>query len=97
MTCHCLNRYVTFVCEIEQAYTKVVTFKCCFQITQGLQTEFNRLYVMFCTRHPYFEANGGKVSILAHSLGRSLHNFLGQIFTSEIKQVSICTIGISQE
>ncbi|ELT99325.1 hypothetical protein CAPTEDRAFT_197144 [Capitella teleta] len=40
-----------------------------FLITQGLQTELNRLYLEFCQRHPYFEANGGKVSILAHSLG----------------------------
>ncbi len=40
-----------------------------FQITEGLQTELNRLYVLFCERHPYFEATGGKVSVLAHSLG----------------------------
>ena len=24
---------------------------------------------MFTTRNPYFEANGGKVSVVAHSLG----------------------------
>ena len=36
--------------------------------------ELNRLYVMFCERHPYFEPNGGKVSIIAHSLG--MVNFL---------------------
>jgi len=41
-----------------------------FQITKGLRTELNRLYTMFCERHPYFEPNGGKVSIVAHSLGR---------------------------
>ncbi|XP_064621214.1 phospholipase DDHD1-like isoform X2 [Lineus longissimus] len=39
------------------------------EITHGLQTELNRLYSMFCARHPYFEANRGKVSIVAHSLG----------------------------
>ncbi|XP_074662444.1 phospholipase DDHD1-like isoform X1 [Tubulanus polymorphus] len=39
------------------------------EITHGLQTELNRLYSMFCARHPYFEPNGGKVSIVAHSLG----------------------------
>ncbi|KAK3093034.1 hypothetical protein FSP39_010311 [Pinctada imbricata] len=39
------------------------------EITHSLQTELNRLYQMFCTRNPYFEASGGKVSIVAHSLG----------------------------
>lgn len=39
------------------------------EITHGLQSELNRLYSMFCARHPYFEANGGRVSIIAHSLG----------------------------
>ena len=34
-----------------------------------LQEELNRLYEMFVQRNPYFEANGGKVSIAAHSLG----------------------------
>ena len=40
-----------------------------FQITRRLQHELNHLYTVFCSRHPYFEANGGKVSIVAHSLG----------------------------
>ena len=39
------------------------------QITRGLQKELNRLYAMFCARHPYFEDKGGKVSTIAHSLG----------------------------
>lgn len=39
------------------------------EITRSLETELNRLYLMFCERHPYFEPNGGKVSIIAHSLG----------------------------
>ncbi|KAH3854843.1 phospholipase DDHD1-like [Dreissena polymorpha] len=39
------------------------------EITHGLEHELNRLYNMFCERHPYFEPNGGKVSIVAHSLG----------------------------
>ncbi|KAK6183516.1 hypothetical protein SNE40_010986 [Patella caerulea] len=39
------------------------------EITHSLQSELNRLYKMFCSRHPYFEANRGKVSIIAHSLG----------------------------
>jgi len=39
------------------------------QITSSLQMELNRLYASFTARNPYFEANGGKVSIVAHSLG----------------------------
>ncbi|ESO83548.1 hypothetical protein LOTGIDRAFT_133288 [Lottia gigantea] len=39
------------------------------EITNSLEHELNRLYSLFCQRHPYFEANNGKVSILAHSLG----------------------------
>ncbi|KAK7103636.1 hypothetical protein V1264_018501 [Littorina saxatilis] len=39
------------------------------EISASLQTELIRLYEMFCVRHPYFEANGGKVSIVSHSLG----------------------------
>ena len=39
------------------------------ELWHGLQEELNRLYEMFVERNPYFEANGGKVSIVAHSLG----------------------------
>ena len=39
------------------------------EIWQTLQEELNRLYELFLARNPYFEANGGKVSIAAHSLG----------------------------
>ncbi|XP_062596955.1 phospholipase DDHD1-like [Saccostrea cucullata] len=39
------------------------------EITHSLQNELNRLFEMFCTRNPYFQVNGGKVSIVAHSLG----------------------------
>jgi hypothetical protein len=39
------------------------------EIWQVLQEELNRLYEMFVQRNPYFESNGGKVSIVAHSLG----------------------------
>ncbi|CDS36238.1 phospholipase DDHD1 [Echinococcus multilocularis] len=39
------------------------------EINQSLRIELNRLYCLFCERHPYFEEQGGKVSILAHSLG----------------------------
>ncbi|XP_068231077.1 phospholipase DDHD1-like [Palaemon carinicauda] len=39
------------------------------EVIKGLTGEMNRLYTMFTQRNPYFEANGGKVSIVAHSLG----------------------------
>ncbi|KAK3858080.1 hypothetical protein Pcinc_035702 [Petrolisthes cinctipes] len=39
------------------------------EIISGLTQEMNRLYTMFTCRNPYFEANGGKVSMVAHSLG----------------------------
>ncbi|KAK7086335.1 Phospholipase ddhd1 [Halocaridina rubra] len=39
------------------------------EVIKGLTGEMNRLYTMFTQRNPYFEANGGKVSIIAHSLG----------------------------
>lgn len=39
------------------------------EIIHSLENNLNRLYQMFCERHPYFEPNGGKVSIIAHSLG----------------------------
>lgn len=39
------------------------------EVQQGLTVELNRLYSMFARRNPYFTANGGKVSVVAHSLG----------------------------
>ncbi|RVE57398.1 hypothetical protein OJAV_G00215950 [Oryzias javanicus] len=39
------------------------------EITKGLTQELNRLYSLFCSRNPEFEEKGGKVSIVAHSLG----------------------------
>ncbi|XP_035282162.1 phospholipase DDHD1 isoform X2 [Anguilla anguilla] len=39
------------------------------EITKGLTQELNRLYTLFCSRNPEFEENGGKVSIVSHSLG----------------------------
>ncbi|XP_049941476.1 phospholipase DDHD1-like isoform X1 [Schistocerca serialis cubense] len=39
------------------------------EVQQGLTQELNRLYSMFSQRNPYFEKNGGKVSVMAHSLG----------------------------
>ena len=39
------------------------------EIWNALQHELNKLYEMFTARNPTFEANGGKVSIISHSLG----------------------------
>ncbi|XP_074548669.1 phospholipase DDHD1 [Halichoeres trimaculatus] len=39
------------------------------EITKGLTLELNRLYSLFCSRNPEFEKQGGKVSIVSHSLG----------------------------
>ena len=41
------------------------------EIWSALQYELNRLYQMFTSRNPTFEANGGKVSIVTHSLGNN--------------------------
>lgn len=39
------------------------------EMAHGVQSELNRIYSMFCSRNPYFENRGGKLSIIAHSLG----------------------------
>uniref|UniRef100_A0A0X3NWK4 Phospholipase DDHD1 n=1 Tax=Schistocephalus solidus TaxID=70667 RepID=A0A0X3NWK4_SCHSO len=39
------------------------------EISRNLLTELNRLYNLFRQRHPYFERDGGRVSIMSHSLG----------------------------
>ncbi|XP_008308394.1 phospholipase DDHD1-like [Cynoglossus semilaevis] len=39
------------------------------EITKTLTQELNRLYTLFCSRNPEFEKQGGKVSIVSHSLG----------------------------
>ncbi|KAA3673149.1 phospholipase DDHD1 [Paragonimus westermani] len=39
------------------------------EISASLLTELNRLYTMFCLRNPLFESRGGRVSVIAHSLG----------------------------
>ncbi|XP_006872426.1 PREDICTED: phospholipase DDHD1 isoform X3 [Chrysochloris asiatica] len=39
------------------------------ELVKGLQQELNRLYSLFCSRNPDFEEQGGKVSIVSHSLG----------------------------
>ncbi|XP_059482116.1 phospholipase DDHD1-like isoform X1 [Neocloeon triangulifer] len=39
------------------------------EIQAGLCLELNRLYSMFLERYPNFKENGGKCSVIAHSLG----------------------------
>ncbi|CAB3360157.1 Hypothetical predicted protein [Cloeon dipterum] len=39
------------------------------EIQAGLCVELNRLYSMFLERYPNFKENGGKCSVVAHSLG----------------------------
>lgn len=39
------------------------------QVQRGLLEELNRLYTIFTQRNPYFTSSGGKVSVIAHSLG----------------------------
>ncbi|CAC5358178.1 DDHD1 [Mytilus coruscus] len=39
------------------------------EITQSLQTQINQLFDKFCGKNPYFMPSGGKISVVAHSLG----------------------------
>lgn len=39
------------------------------ELILGLQAKMNGLYTQFCRRNPHFERLGGRVSIMAHSLG----------------------------
>lgn len=39
------------------------------EIQKGLTCELNRLYSTFTQRNPHFTSRGGKVSVIAHSLG----------------------------
>lgn len=39
------------------------------EVQHGLSEELNRLYTMFTQRNPHFASSGGKVSVIAHSLG----------------------------
>ena len=39
------------------------------QIIQAMRKELNTVYNQYCLRNPLFQERGGKVSIIAHSLG----------------------------
>jgi len=63
------------------------------QITSSLQMELNRLYASFVARNPYFEANGGRVSIVAHSLGEKCiptNVFMYPIHRCDVAVQSFC-------
>ena len=66
------------------------------EIWSALQFELNRLYQMFTQRNPTFEANGGKVSIVSHSLGNSISFHIGirifplLFFHSPFVYLSLC-------
>ena len=65
------------------------------EIWSALQFELNRLYQMFTQRNPTFEANGGKVSIVSHSLGNSISFHIGiRIFHLLIFSLTICLLVI---
>nr|CAH8838263.1 unnamed protein product [Trichobilharzia regenti] len=60
-------------------------------IMQSLSYELTRLFNLFCTHNPQFLQRGGRISVLAHSLGSvimhdilksSNSNFPGSLFTS---------------
>ena len=51
----------------------------CFRFTLLLHPLLFRLYEMFTSRNPHFEANGGKVSIISHSLGESQPSWDGLV------------------
>ena len=58
------------------------------EIWSALQFELNRLYQMFTQRNPTFEANGGKVSIVSHSLGNSNLPLPSILF--EVANIKLC-------
>lgn len=41
----------------------------CQSIIQSFTTQVNETYAQFCRLHPRFQQRGGRVSIVAHSLG----------------------------
>ena len=55
--------------KLQQLISILSSLNSSMEIWQTLQEELNRLYELFLARNPYFDANGGKVSIAAHSLG----------------------------
>ena len=57
------------------------------EIWAALQSELNRLYQLFTARNPTFEANGGKVSVVSHSLGKISSTDLYLTLQSELRNV----------
>ena len=63
-----------------------VTFS--LQIIDGVRDEMNRLYNMFCSRNPSFLEKGGKISILAHSLGSVIAYDILTLWDIELRHLS---------
>ena len=63
-----------------------VTFS--LQIIDGVRDEMNRLYNMFCSRNPSFLEKGGKISILAHSLGSVIAFDILTLWDIELRHLS---------
>ena len=63
-----------------------VTFS--LQIIDGVRDEMNRLYTMFCSRNPSFLEKGGKISILAHSLGSVIAYDILTLWDIELRHLS---------
>ena len=58
------------------------------QIIDGVRDEMNRLYNMFCSRNPSFLEKGGKISILAHSLGSVIAYDILTLWDIELRHLS---------
>lgn len=59
-----------------------------YEIIDGVREEMNRLYTMFCTRNPSFLEKGGKVSIVAHSLGSVITYDILTLWDIELRHLS---------
>ncbi|KDR06875.1 hypothetical protein L798_03356, partial [Zootermopsis nevadensis] len=60
------------------------------EVQRGLLEELNRLYTMFTQRNPYFTSSGGKVSVIAHSLGCVIVYDIVTGWRSDLWQVNKC-------
>jgi phospholipase DDHD1 len=60
-----LFRLEVHILIIRNLYNNYIIFK----IMNGLSSELNRLYNLFCEKNPYFKARNCKVSVVCHSLG----------------------------
>ena len=68
------------------------------EIQKGLACELNRLYLTFTQRNPDFTSRGGKVSIIAHSLGCVIvyDIITGWSITHTLEQRKVCVCSFLQ-